>query len=310
VARKTADVIYNVSGQTVEYRVPQGRPTSATFRVLNDYAGDDETAEFSGTATVESVTQTLSSASGPSQTDPNRINVTSTGVSVDRKYLISEGSRKEWISPVEVGTGYVRAREPLQNNYTTAGTFVGTTITAAIDNTWVADEGNISAHEDPNPGYRVFWSIVVGGVTVDAYSYFDLIRAPVMHEVDIGDVNARAPGLHSSMPTEYRVEQGRPLIEAAWRMFKADCAAMSLDTDAIRDDEILDELVIKAALVVLAVGGWRPASFSSASEYLAVVRPEYDRLFEQHLKVSLPHKLAIGTTGGADVVSPRPMFYK
>lgn len=311
--RKTTDVTYNVSGQTVEYRVPQGRPTSATFKVLNDYAGDDDTPEFSGTATVENVTQTLSGASGPAQTDPQRVNVTSTNILTSRKYLLSESSKQEWFSPVEVGTGFVRARGELKNNYTTAATLVGTTITATIDNIWVADEGNISEHSDPAPSYRVRWEILLGGATYVAYSFFDLIRAPITCEVDIEDINARAPGLMRGLPTEYRVEQGRPLVDAALRSVRADLAAMRLDIDAFRDDEQLDELVILKSLVIVAEGGWwRPTGYQSAAEYVADRTSRYDRFIEQHLKVSVTVPLAFGTEGGAVKLSSpvTPYFSK
>lgn len=300
--RKTTDITYNVPGQTVEYRVPQGRPTSATFKVLNDYSGDDDTVEFSGAATVENVTQTLSGASGPSQTDPQRVNVVSTNVSTSRKYLISEGSRQEWLAPVEVGSGYIRSRFELKNNYTTAATLVGTTITAAIDATWVADKGNLSDHSDPAPSYRVRWEIIVSAVTYVAYSFFDLIRAPIASEVDLDDINARAPGLMRSLPTEYRVEQGRPLIDAAVRSVRADLATMKLDIDAFRDDETLDELVILKSLVIVAEGGWwRPSGYPSAADYVADRTTRYDRFLEQHLKVSTTVPLAYGTEGGAVV---------
>lgn len=309
--RKTTDITFGVSGQTVEYRVPQGRPTSATFSVFNDYAADDDTAEFSGTATVESVNQSaLSGASGPSQTDPNRINVVSTNVTTARKYLVAEGQRQEWVSPVEVGSGYVRARHPLKNDYTTAATFVGSTITAAIDNTWAGSEENLSEHSDPNPSYRVRWAIVVGSETFIAYSYFDLVRAPVLHQIDIDDINGRAPGLMATMPTEYRVEQGRPLLEAAWRAVKADLAVCRLDVDAFRNDEALDELMIMKSLYVLAIGGWKPQAFPSVSEYLAEVRRDYDRYLEQHVKVNTPYKMATDTTGSASPIVSTPFFAK
>ena len=128
-------------------------------------------------------------------------------------------------------------RHPLAGYYTTGATFVGTTITAAIDATWVADVSKLSVPTDPNPGYRVRWEIVVSGATYVAYSYFDLVRTPIVCQVDIDDINARAPGLEDSIPTEYAVEQGRPLVAAAWSAVQADLAALTVDTDAIRDEQ-------------------------------------------------------------------------
>ena len=303
MARSTTDITYNVTGQTVEYRVPQGRPTSATFSVFNDFAGDDDTAEFSGTATVLSVNTTVDASSGRSQTDPQKLSLTATtSISTERKYLLSEGSKQEWVQPIEIVSGdYIRCRYPLKNDYTTAATFVDTTITAAIDATWVAAEENISDHLDPNPSYRVRWAIVVSGVTYIAYTYFDLVRAPVRHQVDIDDINARAPGLMQSMPTEYETEQGRPLLEAAWRSVSAQLAAHQIDTDAFRNDEILDELVTLRALYLLAMAGWRPLSVDHGL-YLERTRTDYETFFQHHISVTQKSRLATGTGGGAEVV--------
>jgi hypothetical protein len=305
--RKTTGIIYGVTGQTVEYRVPQGRPTSATFKVFRDYAGDDNTPEFSGTATLDSVSQSVTAASGPSQSDPNRVNVVTTGMVTTRKYLISEGSRQEWFTPLEIGSGYCRARLELKNDFTTAATVVSTTITAAIDSTFIADLSKVSAGSDPTPGYRVRWAILIGGLTLPAYSFFDVERAEILYEVDIEDLNTRAPGVARTLPTEYRVDQGRALFDSAWRSARADLAVMGIDVDAIRDDESLDELVILKSLLILAEGGWRPPSWDSAAgSYVADRRDVYNRFLEQHLKVTLAVPISDGTTGGVtEVCAPR-----
>ena len=138
-----------------------GRPTSATFSVFEDYANDDATAEFTGTGTVDSVNTTVDVTSGIGTTDAHKINLAATtSIVTGRKYLISESSKQEWVEPIEiVSADYIRVRHPLRNSYSTAATFVGTTITAAIDATWVADASNISDHSDPNPDYRIRWAI-------------------------------------------------------------------------------------------------------------------------------------------------------
>ena len=314
MSRTTTDITFEVTGQTVAYRVLQGRPTSATFSVFYEHADDTSTALFSGTATVDSVSTTVDASSGPSQTDPQKINLTATTgiVTTGQKYLISEGSRSEWVSPIQVvSADYVRVRHPLKNEYTTAATFVSTTITAEVDATFVADETYLSDPLDPNPSYRVKWSIVMSGDDQVAYSYFDLVRAPITHQIDLDDLNARAPGLLDTCPLEYNVEQGRPLIEAAWRSVQADIAALGIETDAIRDDQILDELVILRALNVLATGGWRPLGFaSSLSEYVAITRAEYDRFLEKNFQVVMTRRVADSTGGGAQPVRAAPTWAK
>ena len=112
-----------------------------------------------------------------------------------------------------------------------------------------------------------------------------------------------------SCPTEYRIEQGRPLIETAWKSVRARLSALKIDTDALRDDEITDELVILRALNLLARGGWRPLGYDSLAQYVADTQSDYDRFIEQHFMIAQPHKLGTGTTGGADVVL-RPVIGK
>ena len=304
MSRSVTDIAFAVTSQTLSHRVMEGKPTSATFAVFNDFAGDDDTAEFSGTATVVDVDHQVDVACGASSADPQQVKLdATTNINTSTKYLLSEASKKEWVQPIEiVSADSVRVRHPLRNDYTTAATFVGTTITAAVDSTWVADESNLSDHLDSNPSYRVRWEIVVSGVTYVQYSFFDLVRTPITHQIDLDDLNDRAPGLVDSCPTEYRIEQGRPLIDAAWKSVRARLSAMNVDTDALRNDEITDELTILRALNLLARGGWRPLGFDSLTEYITTTQADYDRFIEQHFMAAAPHKLASGTGGGADHV--------
>jgi hypothetical protein len=300
MARYTTDLVFGVTGQTLGHRVQQGRATSATFKVFRDFVDDIGIVEFSGTATLDAINTTVSAASGTSQADPTKLNLTSTsGIVVGRKYLLSENSQLEWIEPIRVFPTYIACRYPIVNDYTTAGTFVGTNITAAVDPTWVADLSKISDHDDPNPGYRIRWDVIVNGVNVIHYSYCDLVRATVTHQVEIDDINARAPGLVDSLPVEYRSEQGKPLIDTAWRAVQMKLAALKLDTDAIRDNQAIDELVIMKALAILAMGGWKPLGMTS-SDYIEATRTEYDRFIEQHFQVVLAHPIASGPSSAAD----------
>jgi len=311
MARTTTDLIFDVAGQTLAHRVMQGRPTSATFDVLEDYADDSAVAEFSGTATVDSVSTTVDATSGLGTTDPHKINLTATtSIVTGRKYLISDNSKQEWVEPIEiVSADYIRVRHPLRNSYSTAATFVGTTITAAVDATWVAAESSLSDHLDPNPDYRVRWEIVVGGATYIQYSYFDLVRSTVTHGVDVEDLNARAPGLHDNLPIEYQADQGRPLIDSAWRSVQAKCASLKIDTDAVRDDQFIDELVILRCLFMLASGGWHPLGMSPG-EYIQETRTDYERFIEQHLQVKLAHPVASGSGSGVVPVRAQPLWSK
>lgn len=307
----TTDVTFGVAGQTVEIRSLVGRPTAATFKVFNDYDSDDLTTyEFSGTATVDTALTTVASASGPSQSDPQRLNLTSSsGFVVTRKYLVSENGRTEWVRPIEVGTGFVRVAYPLKYDYTTAATVVSTTAIATVDSTWVADLSNISDPLDPNPSYRVRWAMTIGGQTVIAYTYIDLVRVNVGHGVDIDDLNGRAPGLVDTLPLEYRTDSGASLIASAFQSFKAKLAAHRLDIDSLRNDDLINELVTLKCLAVLGAGGWKPLNYDSVAQYAADTKLDFETLFQQLVSVTLKVQTS-DSSGAAQSVSALPIWSK
>lgn len=323
MARITTDLLFAVTTQTLSYRTMEGRPTSATYKAFFDFNIDDATPQFSGSCTIDAPTTTVSAPSGPSQADAQKINLTlTTGILVGRKYLLSEGAKQEWVDPIEVTASYVRVRHPLASDYTIAATFQSTTIFGAVDDTWAADRTKLSdardfmnpayaGQPDPNPRYRARYDITVAGVVYIHYSYFDLVRAPMVPQVDLGDLNERAPGLVDSLPPEYRVDQGRPLIDAAWRSVRARFVAMNIRPDAIREDEVLDEMVILRAIAMVATSGvYRPMNWASQGEYAAKVDNDYNRFVEQHFEIQIKHKLAIGTGGGADRIPVQPIWQK
>jgi hypothetical protein len=122
------------------------------------------------------------------------------------------------------------------------------------------------------------------------YSFFDVTRAQIRHHVEIDDINARAPGLVDNMPTEYEAEDGRPLIDAAWSSVRAHLQAMNIDVNAIREDEVIDELTVLRSLRLLAEGGWHPPQIQSR-DYITMTTANYDRFMEQHFAAVLKHRL-------------------
>jgi hypothetical protein len=291
--RRTTAILYGVTGQQLELLVRTGRPTAATFDVLAQYALDESTKEFSGTATIDSPNTTLSGAAGPSQTDPQRLPLTSTTglVAGGRRYLLSQNGLQEWHELVEIGSGYARTRNPLQNDFTTGATFQSTTLFAAVDSTWVANISKLSDLLDTTPDYRVRWSITVGSSTLIVYTYFDLVRIAVSHSVELADLDNAVPGIVDTMPIQYRAEQGRPLIDRAWSSVRADLVASMLDVNILRDDEVIDELVILRSLRALAEGGWAPSGVDKTL-YLQTATTNYERFLERHIAVTLKHQTA------------------
>lgn len=289
--RRTPAVLLGVTGQTLTLRFPQGRPTSATFAVIRAYAFDDAVPEFSGSATLDPVSTTTTAAAGPSQPDPQLLLLTSfASVQTQRKYLLSLNAVQEWVDLVEIAPAYVRVRNPLQYDYASGASFASATLTLAIDDAWVAQTSKLSDLSDTFPDYRVKWTIVFNGQTVVIYSFFDVVRAQVRNHVEIDDINTRAPGLADSLPVEYRAEDGRPLIDAAWASVRAHLQAGNIAVDAIREDEVLDEMTVLRALRLLAEGGWHPPDIDALS-YVQLTTSNYERFFEQHFAASLKHRL-------------------
>jgi hypothetical protein len=325
--RQNSVVIFAVTGQLLSHRVLQGRPTSATFAVFRDNADDNMTPEFSGSAAIDPVTTTLSAQAGQGTSDPQLVPLASTaGIQTGRKYLLAEASRRQWLEPVEINAGTIRTRHLLQTAFTSAATLQGTTISAAVDATWVADQNNITwfsntwyasgrygvmigDQNDPFPGFRVVWTFVVDGQTYKEYSFFDVVRAVVSHHVDIDDVNARAPGLVDSLPLEYRAEDGRPLIDAAWLSVRAHLTSVKIDVQSLRDDEVLDELVVLRSLRMLAETGWHPGAIDLGS-YLKITTDNYNAFFSTHMQVTMKHRTAAGAGGAATLPEPLPFFRK
>jgi hypothetical protein len=308
--RLNSSITFNVLGQTLSYRVLEGRPTAATFDVFRDYMLDNGTAEFSGTATIDSVNTTVSATSGAGQADPQKLSLTSTAaIVVGTKYLLVESQKTEWVEPVEVTATYIRCRHPIASSFTTSATLVGTKITAAVNATWVTNLAKMSNTYEPAPDFRVRWAYTVAGVALSNYSFFDLVRQAISHHVDIDDINARAPGLRDKLPIEYQTENGRPLVDAAWRCVRADLYASKLSIDAMRDSEGLDELVILRALTILGEGGWAPPRLDPL-QWAALKMANYERFFEKNYGVTLARSVAQEQWGLFEHARAEPVWSK
>ncbi len=290
MSRRIGALTYGLLAQTLEVMCRTGRPSSATFEVFRQFALDESTPEFSGSATVDTPNTTLSAAAGPAQSDPQRIPLTSTaGLVGGKRYLVAQNALQEWVDLVEIGSGYARAASPLQNDFTAGATFQSTHLSAAVDATFIQNISNLSDTIDTTPDYRVVWTITVGGVVLPTvYTYFDVVRTPIVHSVDINDIDAAVPGVIDSLPVQHRADQGRRLIERAYSSVRADLVKNSLDVNALRDDEVLDELVILRTIRSLAEGGWSPPGIDKTA-FLETATRNYNDFITTHIQVVLKH---------------------
>lgn len=250
MSSQTIDLLFGVTGQSLYFDCPEGRPSSVTSStVWQNAVGDDGASETAttGSAAVETnPNTTFDAASGEGQANPVKCNLTATaGCAAGRTYLATNAfGQSDRIEVAAVAAAdYVLAREPLQNAYAAADTFVSTRITHALDSTWIASVAKLSDPYEPNPKYRWRLVYVVGGVTYAQDAYFDLLRYAGRYDVSPGDVDRRFPGWIDRLPTNYRDDQGRSLIDAAWLDIKFDLYNLSTADQSIRNREVVNELV-------------------------------------------------------------------
>lgn len=280
--RTTADIAYGVAGQLLRLTVRAGRPTAATFAVFAAEAGDDDTPEFGGAASVDSVSTTLLAAAGPSDPDPTAVSLVSvTGVVAGRLYLVQEGGLREWVRPVQVDGDTVFLGSPLQNDYSTAATWRSCDLTAAVDDTWAADSAHLSDPGTPDPGYRVRWAVTVDGAEQVHVTFFDLARVAVGHGVTMHDVEARLWNVLEDVPVAHRGDQGQRIIDAAWEDVQALLAGQRVNDASVRDAALIDQLLLKQIRLTFAINGFAPRGMA-ADLAITLAREDLQRFFERH----------------------------
>jgi hypothetical protein len=254
MSHATLDILFGVTGQSLYFDCPEGRPSSVTSSaVYESSTGDDGAAESAttGSPAVETTpSTTFDAASGDGEDDPQKCNLTATtGCVIGRRYQATNAlGERESVEVTGISSGaYVVAREPLHNAYAAADTFVTTRITHALDATWIADTSNLSHAVDPNPRYRWRLVYVVASVTYVHDVYFDLLRYAARHDVTGLDVDRRFAGWLRSVGSFDRDDQGADVINEAFQHVKFDLYNLSLPDQSVRNREVVNELVKLAA---------------------------------------------------------------
>lgn len=269
------EIIYGATGQTVEFTAPDGRPSSATSATLIPFDADDDggTAQALASVTIGSVSTTVSSTSGDGQSDPTLITVASaTGIKVGGTYLLtSTTGATEWIVVAAKNSTAIYARSPLRNSYASSSTFQDTTISAAFPD---AEAGNANKITSPTRriGYRVRWVYVgADGTSKTAQTTVAIVRYQTRNPVLPVHVDNRFPGWLERLPTDYRADQGKSLIDSAFESVRVDILQEGQIDHAQRDPSALAELVIHKTMeialeVALQVGAATAQSLVAARE--------------------------------------------
>lgn len=298
--RTAQDVVFDVTGQSLVFDCPEGRPSSVTSVSIFPWdASDDADSEWSATGTVETnPNTTVDAATGWGQSDPRIVNVAATtGFAADRTYLITAADGfKEWFTVGQINSGVsVTARHPLHNTYADADTVQSTRITATVDSTWVADSGNLRDDAGPNPHYRVRWVYVVSNVTYVADTYFNLVRYAGTHGVLPQNVDTMSAGWLDSLPPDHRESQGRALIDNAYTAVKFDLHAIWTDDAMMANAEVVDELT---RYKTLELGEFaKVLAGSGDTTAYQVARDAYQRRFDSLSRIT--NKTPIRDTSGA-----------
>lgn len=308
----TQEIILGGGTQYLILDCEDGRPTSVTS--VSVYAADMDdtgTAESAttGSASVEtSPNTTISAAAGPgNNADPTALTLTSgTGVAIGRVFRITEDGTGVY-EDVEIksisGTS-ATLRHPLKNDYSSGSTFVSCRSTIAVDSTWLADTNNLCATFQPNPGYRVVWTVVIGGETRRYVRYFDHLRYPARHGVTPIDVDRAHPGFLDSLPPDYQADQGRGVISAAFDAVKFELYADGKADQALRNAELLSRLVIqRCPLSLLEQNALRGAGNAEALELAARM---FRQIYDQTIRAPVAAIDEFGD-GASQSVKPMPL---
>lgn len=294
-------VLFGEAGQTISLYCPEGRPSTVhDVQVWEDFDDDTGTKEaaLTGSPSIDSVSTTFDAASGISQSERSKLNLTATtGIVKGRQYLATNAyGQSEWVVVERIESGAaVWARNNLLHNYASSDTFVSTLITATIDTTWVSDEDNVSHPLNPRPRYRVAWTYTVDSVKRRAATWLDVVRYPSMISVKPTDVDRLARNWLHRLPSESRAGQGVDVIDEATHQVKLDLWEHAVQDYAMRNNALVNELVRRKAVLLLAeqhflAGGVR-------KDLLDDIRAEYTARFESLLERAQAQITDDGTGG-------------
>lgn len=303
------DIAFGITGQSLVWDCPEGRPSSVTsVAVYAAHEDDTGTAESAttGSASVETnPNTTVDAASGAGQANPRLLNVAATtGFAKGREYLVTgaDGESEEF-EILEIDSGVsVTARHPLHHAYASADTVVSTRISISVDSTWVADQSNLTPPLNPRPGYRVRWVYVVSSVTHVHDNYFSLKRYAGGHQVTPAMLDSMYPNYADVLPTYHRDDQGARMIDEAYEQVKWDLHASDVDDAAVRSVDALNRATMLRFGAILAE--------EQGPEMLDLRERRYREFFDRIFRVTNKVDLQVTDSGGAANVPALPLMVK
>jgi hypothetical protein len=300
---KRLALTYNLTSpaQLFELYPAEGVPSAAaTYSVWAGYRGDDEAAEFTGTATADTFSRALTAAAGYSLADRKSLLTSfTTGLVVGNLYRIENNDGQgEVVKAMTVTPGVgITVEYDLAYEYASGSSFLkGFRQTFSPPNVFVQDESKLNAEAYP---YRLRWEYTVGGVARRALQYFDLVRHAPRDGVVDEDLKDFWPDIAYLMEATRRE---RVLREARAELDK-DLRLRGVDPAEIAQQPLQDQL-LKAAFGFVAVrsGAAIPQGYDAATALRTYTRGYLDSL---ELAVS-GGKLMRTNNRGDDDVNPTP----
>lgn len=327
-----AALIYNLTGQTLPFYPPEaevradGAPTAdATYSIWRGTDSNDVTAELTGTATLDTVSTTVATtAAGYAQANRRKIILASTtGILAGVPFLLANTYlEREVVVPYEVQTTFVLVENDLAHDYAiTTSTFKSLRQVFTIDATFIQTASNINTygadyetyarHRRPAsyasvPPYRVRWRYVTGSTTREAWTYFDVVRQVGKHNVTANDLREIFPDISDREWREQRGQQFAKQIDAAWDLLCIKVRFAGYAIDQLREGPVVDELVRRGALMVIAEAGITPGR-RDVDTWVRERRKDWDDMCAAAFGASLHVWIDTGTTGAITTDPPRQM---
>lgn len=323
-------LVYGQTGQVVSFYPPMsevlayGHATSgATYRVFAAGQSNDDTPELGpSSATLDAVATTVSTASGYSQSNRQRLNLTATtNVAVGRRYLLANAQgQREIVVPTLVETAYVDLEEPLAFDYAiTTSTFKGLRHYYTIDATFIATASKINVYgpapldggastSTAAPPYRVEWRYTLGTTDLRTITTFDVARKPAKSTVGIADLRGLVPDVVWHEWITQRGQDFAPQLEAAERDVAIDARAAGYDPNAVVDPQIWDRLVLQRW--ALTIGKALLFTGADIDPWLSMTAQDYTRMFEKTIGTTLRAWVDTGAAGAVTAEPARQLWLR
>lgn len=298
---------YNVSGQSLYWSCPEGRPSSITSATIyKSEVGDDGISEGAvDNTSIDASTTTFDALSGNGQSDPRLCRLAATATAqIGWKYLCkSPSGLSETVEVLEIDTGVsITARHGLRSEYAVGSTFESVVISALILDAWLQDENNISDDLDPNQGYRIRWVYVVDGKTKVWDDYFSLVRYRSKHSVGPHDIDVCMPGWIDDLPIDHIPNRGISLIDHAYEEVVGDLHLSGVPAEMMRNRAVVDRLTISKAILKREES--RVVSTGELTPGYEIAKERYHTQLEGYVKTTLTTQISVDTSGAAVKADP------